>query len=268
MNQDLGDSCSDPECDPDIFGGSSTIELRDNFISKTHQRSKDHEKIAPLEIFDSNSNSSDDDIVPSIICRSIHPVDKEDYSPPKAVFPSIVGRPRHDAVMMGGMGQKTSYIDERNSKRGILNPFGEKIPNIFDDDSTVELKDDFISKNHQNSDDDFEANITCRSMNPVDKEDHEPYRAVFPFIVGRPRHAGVMIGISQQNNSEDESNCKRGILTLKYPIEHGILTDFENIHDNPNREFNRSISELTNTKKQLRNKQKEISRMHQKYYKK
>ncbi|AQK70992.1 Actin-7 [Zea mays] len=40
-------------------------------------------------------------------------------------------------------------------------------------------------------------------------------RAVFPSIVGRPRHTGVM--------------SKRGILTLKYPIEHGIVGNWDDM---------------------------------------
>lgn len=55
-------------------------------------------------------------------------------------------------------------------------------------------------------------------------------RSVFSSIVGHPRHHGVMVGMLQRDKYVgNEAHMRRGILTMNYPIEHGIVTNWDNM---------------------------------------
>ncbi|XP_019254293.1 PREDICTED: actin-like isoform X3 [Nicotiana attenuata] len=54
-------------------------------------------------------------------------------------------------------------------------------------------------------------------------------RAVFPSIVGRPRHTAVIIGMGLDAYVGYAAMSKRGSLTLKYPIEHGIVNNWDDM---------------------------------------
>jgi len=58
----------------------------------------------------------------------------------------------------------------------------------------------------------------------------EAPRCVFPSITGRPKTQGIMIGSEKKELFVgQEAYEKRGILTIKYPIEHGIILSWDDM---------------------------------------
>ncbi|KAH0472333.1 MAG: hypothetical protein KVP17_000064 [Porospora cf. gigantea B] len=54
--------------------------------------------------------------------------------------------------------------------------------------------------------------------------------AVFPSVVGRPKHQGVMVGMENKDCFVgDEAQAKRGVLVLKYPVQHGVISNWDDM---------------------------------------
>jgi actin-related protein len=53
--------------------------------------------------------------------------------------------------------------------------------------------------------------------------------SVFPCVIGRPKHLEVMDVNHQDTFVGDDAQIKRGILDISYPIEHGIVLDWDDM---------------------------------------
>ncbi|XP_077377933.1 actin-1-like [Festucalex cinctus] len=59
--------------------------------------------------------------------------------------------------------------------------------------------------------------------------DYAP-RVVFPSIVGHPKHEGAMVDAGQTDSFVgNEAQKKRDVLTINYPVKHGIVTNWDDM---------------------------------------
>ena len=57
-------------------------------------------------------------------------------------------------------------------------------------------------------------------------------RAIFPSIVGRPKHPGIMVGMGDQKDAyvgDEAIKHGRTVLNLNYPVKHGIVINWDDM---------------------------------------
>lgn len=55
-------------------------------------------------------------------------------------------------------------------------------------------------------------------------------KAVFPAVIGVPKQKGIMVGTGQKDEYVgDAAMARRGVLIIKYPLEHGIVTNWDDM---------------------------------------
>ena len=54
-------------------------------------------------------------------------------------------------------------------------------------------------------------------------------RSSFPSVVGRPKYENIMVGMNKEAYVGEEAQAKKGVLKLSYPIEHGIVNNWDDM---------------------------------------
>ena len=74
----------------------------------------------------------------------------------------------------------------------------------------------------------------------------EAPKSVFSAIVGKPRNPGIIIGTEQKDAYiGDEAQAKRGVVHMRYPIEHGIVVHWDDMERIWNHAFQNELRTVT-----------------------
>ncbi|KAG2450176.1 hypothetical protein HYH02_000278 [Chlamydomonas schloesseri] len=80
---------------------------------------------------------------------------------------------------------------------------------------------------------DTDSAIVCDNGSGVVKagfSGEDAPRVMFASVTGRPRHSMAMVGMAaKQLYVGEEAQAKRGVLSLSHPVEHGVVTNWEDM---------------------------------------